>query len=127
MTTENRDDRDFDDSTTSEGGAVRKADGAIRDTAQKYLDRSGSSSICTRLKKLSARNPCVPPRSPLARDSSSVAGWSRAWAWRRLHYLAARPLEKRRPTSSAEVCGRIPDDLHRSEVAKPIGPRLAAQ
>jgi 1,4-dihydroxy-2-naphthoyl-CoA synthase len=41
MTTENRDDRDFDDSTTSEGGAVRKADGAIRDTAQKYLDRSG--------------------------------------------------------------------------------------
>lgn len=41
MTTENRDDRDFDDSITSEGGAVRKADGAIRDTAQKYLDRSG--------------------------------------------------------------------------------------
>ena len=41
MTTENRDDRDFDDSMTSEGGAARKADGAIRDTAQKYLDRSG--------------------------------------------------------------------------------------
>jgi 1,4-dihydroxy-2-naphthoyl-CoA synthase len=41
MTTENRNDKDFDVSMTSEGGAARKADGAIRDTAQKYLDRSG--------------------------------------------------------------------------------------
>ncbi len=41
MTTEYSDDRDFDESVTSEGGAVSKADGAIRDTAQKYLDRSG--------------------------------------------------------------------------------------
>jgi 1,4-dihydroxy-2-naphthoyl-CoA synthase len=41
MTTENRNDKDFDESMPSEGGAARKADGAIRDTAQKYLDRSG--------------------------------------------------------------------------------------
>ena len=41
MTTENKNDKDFDDSMTSEGGAATKADGAIRDTAQKYLDRSG--------------------------------------------------------------------------------------
>jgi 1,4-dihydroxy-2-naphthoyl-CoA synthase len=41
MTTEYRDDRDFDESVASEGAAVSKADGAIRDTAQKYLDRSG--------------------------------------------------------------------------------------
>ena len=41
MTAENKNDKDFDDSMTSEGGAATKADGAIRDTAQKYLDRSG--------------------------------------------------------------------------------------
>ena len=41
MTTEYNDDSDIDESLTSEGGAVSKADGAIRDTAQKYLDRSG--------------------------------------------------------------------------------------
>jgi 1,4-dihydroxy-2-naphthoyl-CoA synthase len=40
MTTENRDDKDFNQST-SKGDTVSHADRAIRDTAQKYLDRSG--------------------------------------------------------------------------------------
>lgn len=39
MTTEDRTDRDFDEYTSD--GAVSKADRAIRDTAQKYLNRSG--------------------------------------------------------------------------------------
>jgi hypothetical protein len=41
MTTENRNDKDFDQFITSEGGSVSKTDEAVRDTAQKYLDRLG--------------------------------------------------------------------------------------
>jgi ElaB/YqjD/DUF883 family membrane-anchored ribosome-binding protein len=41
MTTETRNDQNIDDSMTSVNEAAKKADGAIRDTAQKYVDRSG--------------------------------------------------------------------------------------
>jgi len=41
MTTENRDDKDFDESKTFEPGAARKADDAVGDAAQKYLGRLG--------------------------------------------------------------------------------------
>jgi len=41
MTTENRNDKEFAQSMTSEGGSVGKADEAVRNTAQKYLDRLG--------------------------------------------------------------------------------------
>jgi hypothetical protein len=45
MTTENRNDKDFDQSMTSEGGSVSKTDEAVRDTAQKYLDRRSAHNL----------------------------------------------------------------------------------
>ena len=108
MTTEDRDDKDFNQST-SEGDTVSHADRAIRDTAQKYLDRAGVKIDLRQIEKSIREQPVRSAAIAVAAGSSSVAAWLHAWAWQRSLYLVARLLERRRPISSVEDFRRALD------------------
>jgi ElaB/YqjD/DUF883 family membrane-anchored ribosome-binding protein len=101
MTTETRNDQNIDDSMTSVNEAAKKADGAIRDTAQKYVDRSGIKFDLQQIEQTIREKPLPAVAIAAAAGSSLAAVWSRAWAWQCLHYSVAKPPEKRRVISSA--------------------------
>jgi 1,4-dihydroxy-2-naphthoyl-CoA synthase len=72
MTTENRNDKNFDESVASAGGAAKKADSAIRDTAQKYLDRSGIKVDLQQIERTIREKPL--PAAGIATAAGFVVG-----------------------------------------------------
>ena len=99
MPTDHEADPTFDESLTSVNKAAMKADEAIRDTAQKYIDKAGLKLDLKQVETKILRNP--KPAIAIAAGAGFVkAQWSRAWAWRCLHCSAVRPPARPRPSAA---------------------------
>jgi ElaB/YqjD/DUF883 family membrane-anchored ribosome-binding protein len=72
MPTEHEGDQTFDESLTSVNKAARKADGAIRDTAQKYIDKAGLKLDLKQVETNIRRNPM--PAVAIAASAGFIVG-----------------------------------------------------
>jgi hypothetical protein len=61
---------------------VAGVDRALKDTVQKYSDRTGMKVDLKRVQKQIRHKPFPQRQSPPRRDSLSAANWSRGLAWR---------------------------------------------
>jgi hypothetical protein len=74
---------------------VAQADRALRDTAQKYIDRAGMKVDLKRVEQRIRENPVPSAAIAVVADSLSAAGWSRGLVRRYSRCSGAALLAKR--------------------------------